>query len=81
MLTHLKEEGNPAPSIVTRFFEKKMAFGATSEEEQVLLDVAYTTFGGMSRRNFCKNTSDMCAGASESVSICNRRHVPPLTGV
>lgn len=37
------------PSLVTDFYEKKHMSGASQEEEDIIKNIAYTTYGGMSQ--------------------------------
>ncbi|PPQ87679.1 hypothetical protein CVT25_011446 [Psilocybe cyanescens] len=42
------EEGRAVPSLFTDFFEKKLTFGASKEEEQAIQNIAYTVNGAAS---------------------------------
>uniref|UniRef100_A0A8H8CKD5 Cytochrome P450 n=1 Tax=Psilocybe cubensis TaxID=181762 RepID=A0A8H8CKD5_PSICU len=47
-LEHVKrnfERGTVSPSLVTNFYERKLAVGASEEEEMVIKNVAYTVYG------------------------------------
>ena len=66
-----QKAGTAAPSLVTEFLETKYTIGATPEEEAVVNNVAWTTYGGLSPfNNLCKHVILKLVDTAASDTVC-----------
>ncbi|KAH9478395.1 Cytochrome P450 monooxygenase 98 [Psilocybe cubensis] len=53
-------EGTAVPSLVTDFYERKYAVGASEEEEELIKNVAYTVYGAASDTTISASNTFIC---------------------